>query len=240
MRRTATLLFLIAIFSVPAGAEQPAPGELLDRAIKYHDPENFFLSRPHRLSFLETRPDGPDRRTEALIDVTGGRFEIARRGEVEIAGVIGDGSCAMTLDGRSDVSDEEREKHRLSCERLKLLRDYYTYLWGLPMKLRDPGTRLGEVTKTTFATRDVYGLRVTYDAEVGGDTWIFYFDRASFALNGYRFYHDESKNDGEYIVLEGEHDAEGLRLPKRRAWYTHQGDRHLGTDTLIGLKRLEP
>ncbi len=36
-------------------------------------------------------------------------------------------------------------------------------------------------------------------------------------------------------MLDGELEASGLRLPKRRAWYTHQGDRHLGTDTLTAL-----
>ena len=41
------------------------------------------------------------------------------------------------------------------------------------MKLRDAGTRLGEVTETTFAEREVFGLRVTYEPEVGGDTWYF-------------------------------------------------------------------
>ena len=235
MHRTSLLLSAIALSSLPAAAEPPAAGELLDRAIAYHDPEGRFLLRPHRLSFLETRPGGSDRRTEALIDVPGGRFEITRRAEVEVAGVIDGGRCEMTLDGRSEVSEAERKKHRLGCERLELLRDYYTYLWGLPMKLRDAGTRLGEVTETTFAEREVFGLRVTYEPEVGGDTWYFYFDRASFALTGYRFYHDEAKGDGEYIVLDGELEAAGLRLPKRRAWYTHEDDRHLGTDVLTAL-----
>lgn len=235
MRQTLLLLFSLLLFSPPVSAEPPTAGELLDRAIAYHDPEGRFLTRPHRLAFLETRPGGTDRRTEVLIDVAGGRFEITRRSEVVIAGVIGGGRCAMTLDGRSHVSEEERKEHRLSCERLELLRDYYTYLWGLPMKLRDPGTRLGEVTETTFDDREVYGLRVTYDAEVGSDTWYFYFDRSRFALTGYRFYHDDAKNDGEYILLDGELEAAGLRLPKSRAWYTHQDDRHLGTDVLATL-----
>ncbi|MEO1368819.1 MAG: hypothetical protein AAFX50_16715, partial [Acidobacteriota bacterium] len=60
-------------------------------------------------------------------------------------------------------------------------------------------------------------------------------DRGTAALVGYRFYHDASKNDGEYIVLEGEHAAHGMRLPEGRAWFTHQGDRHLGTDRLLRL-----
>ncbi|MEM7356043.1 MAG: DUF6503 family protein [Acidobacteriota bacterium] len=239
MHRTTLLLSVVLLSSLPVAAAPPSATELLDRSLAYHDPENRFLSRSHQLEFLETRPGGTDRRTTALIDVPAGRFEITRRGEVEIAGVLGNGRCEMTLDGRTEVSDEERETHRLSCERLELLRNYYTYLWGLPMKLRDPGTLLGEVTETTFAEREVFGLRVTYDAEVGGDIWYFYFDRTSAALVGYRFYHDEAKGDGEYIVLDGEHQATGLRLPRSRAWYTHQGDRHLGTDTLTALQARE-
>ena len=75
-------------------------------------------------------------------------------------------------------------------------------------------------------------LRVTYDEGVGDDTWYFYFDPRSYALVGYRFYHDPAKNDGEYIVLEGESEIGSLRLPRTRKWYTHADDRHLGTDTI--------
>ncbi len=32
-------------------------------------------------------------------------------------------------------------------ERARMYRDYLSYLWGLPMKLRDPGTRVDPVTK---------------------------------------------------------------------------------------------
>jgi len=115
------------------------------------------------------------------------------------------------------------------------MRDYYVYLWGLPMKLRDPGTQLGGVKSTTFTDQDAYSLRVTYAPEVGKDVWYFYFDRETAALVGYRFYHDEAKNDGEVIVLEGEYEGHGMRLPESRAWTTHQDDRYLGTDTLLAI-----
>lgn len=221
-------------------AEVPSAEELVSRSIDYHDPDGRFLTGPHRLWFLETRPDGPDRRSEVLIDVPGERFEMVRAGEHEVAGVIEPGRCAMTLDGRSEVSEAERQEHRLTCERLTLMRDYYTYLWALPMKLRDPGTQLGRVSETVFEGEPVYDLRVTYDQEVGGDVWYFYFDRESYALVGYRFYHDESKNDGEVIILDGEVEAEGLRLPKQRTWITHQDERLLGTDVLLALAGPDP
>ncbi len=230
-------IFIVGPFTVGASPASALPSaeDLLEASIAYHDPEGRFLTLAHRLWFLETRPQGPDRRSEVLVDVPGERFEMVRAGEHEVAGVLGPGQCAMTLDGRAEVSAEEREEHRLSCERLKLMRNYYTYLWGLPMKLRDPGTQLGRVSETTFAEREVYDLRVTYSQEVGKDIWYFYFDRQTYALVGYRFYHDEAKNDGEVILLDGEVVAEGLRLPKRRTWITHADDRTLGTDILLAI-----
>lgn len=233
---TLLLVVVSTLFAIPASAEAPSADDLLARSIAHHDPDGKFLTGTWCLTFRETRPGGSDRHSEILVDVPGERFKMLRKGEHEIAGVIDGEHCEMTLDGRSDVTDAEREEHRLSCERLGFMQNYYVYLWGLPMKLRDPGTHLGDVEATTFMDQPVYGLRVTYDADVGGDVWYFYFDRDSSALVGYRFYHDEEKNDGEYIVLEGEHEAHGMRLPESRAWYTHQEERHLGTDILVGLE----
>jgi hypothetical protein len=229
------LLTLLVLGPNPCRAEVPTAEELLALSIAYHDPDGLFFSEPHRLYFLETRPGGADRRSEVLIDIPGEQFEMVRAGEHEIAGEVGPGVCRMTLDGRTEVSEAEQKEHRLSCERLKFMRNYYIYLWGLPMKLRDPGTRLGKVSATTFEDKPVYGLRVTYDDAVGEDIWYFYFDQVSHALAGYRFYHDEAKNDGEVILLEGEVAADGMRLPKRRTWITHGDERLLGTDTLLAI-----
>lgn len=234
--RGALTVAVCLLCALPAtAAETPTAEELLVRSIAHHDPDGRFLTGSWCLSFRETRPNASDRHSEILVDVPGERFRMLRAAEHEVAGVLDGGRCEMTLDGRSDVTDAEREEHKLSCERLRFMRNYYIYLWGLPMKLRDPGTRVGEVEPTTFMDHPVHGLRVTYDADVGGDTWYFYFDRESAALVGYRFYHDEAKNDGEYIVLEGEHEAHGMRLPESRAWYTHQEERYLGTDILVSV-----
>jgi len=77
-------------------------------------------------------------------------------------------------------------------------------------------------------------MKVTYDAEVGGDTWYVYFEPERYRMVGYRFYHDEARGDGEYIVLEGEHAIGGMRIPARRSWYVNADGRYLGTDELIG------
>ncbi len=229
---------VLAAFTASALSAQPTPEMVVERAIAYHDPQNVLMTQAHSFSFLETRPDAPDRHSEVMIDVARDNFRFIRRGEHTVAGRLEQGQCEVSLDGRTELTEEERTEHRLDCDRLERMRNYYVYLWGLPMKLRDPGTRLGAVTRTKLDRRSVYALRVTYDESVGKDTWIFYFDRGNYALVGYRFFHDESKNDGEYIVLDGEARLGRLRLPKHRTWYTHQGNRLLGTDTLESIERV--
>jgi len=76
---------------------------------------------------------------------------------------------------------------------------------------------------------------VTYDPEVGDDIWYFYFHPETYALVGYRFYHNESANDGEYILFSGELESYGIRIPQTRKWYTHKEDKYLGADTLETL-----
>jgi hypothetical protein len=68
---------------------------------------------------------------------------------------------------------------------------------------------------------------------VGKDTWYFYFDPKTLDMEIYQFFHDETKNDGEYILLSDFIDMKGMRIPANRAWYTNLDDKLLGTDVLV-------
>jgi hypothetical protein len=219
--------------------ETPAAEHLVARAIEVHDPDDRFLNRAHRFRFVETRPDGEDRRVEVVVDVPGQRFErrVRREAGDVVARVDGD-RCSATVAGERPDPETARAL-RLTCDRIRWMRDYYTYLWGLPMKLRDPGTRLGDVRAVVFEGREAWRLRVTYDADVGTDVWYVMFDRTTGAMIGYGFYKDEDVGDGEVVVLRGEVAAAGMRLPAERAWTTHLDDRYLGTDTLVSVEPLD-
>ncbi len=224
------------------GAQLPAAEELLTRSIAYHDPEGTWSTRAHELTLSGTRPNGPDRESRVVIDNTDGSFTwyrtLADGSELE-ARVVGEG-CLTLLDGAMPTADQIRE-HDIGCTSLLRMRNYHIYLYGLPMKLRDPGTMLHpDAQQTTFQDRDVYALKVSYDPEVGTDTWYFYLDSETYALVGYRFYHDESINDGEYITLDDEASSGSIRIPKIRAWYTNGDDRHLGTDTVVSIETRFP
>ena len=103
----------------------------------------------------------------------------------KIEGDLGPEGCVWRLDGSSEFTEEEQEKFGLTCPRLERTRNYYVYLWGMPMKLRDPGTLIGNEAKAVdFEGRPAQEVRVTYSEEVGSDVWYFYFDPEDQALIG--------------------------------------------------------
>ncbi len=208
---------------------------VLAKSIAYHDPKGVWDTTIHFMKLYEERPGNGFRLTDIMIDLQEPAFGMKQRRDEEVLQrqMVGE-ECAHQLNGRADLTDAQRSEHRLTCDFTRRMRDYYTYLWGLPMKLQDEGTLLHpQVYRRDFFGDDLLEVRVTYSPEVGGDIWYFYFDPTTYALRGYRFYHDEAANDGEYILLDGEAQVGDLRLPKRRAWYTHGDRRYLGSDVLL-------
>ncbi|NNE30264.1 MAG: hypothetical protein HKN16_11545 [Saprospiraceae bacterium] len=236
-----TLVLLVSLFiSSGVCAQTLSAKELLEKSIAYHDRDGKLMNSDVKLSLNEPRPGGPDRVSEISFLPMKSAFLLKRTaGEDVIRMEVIEGESSFTLNGSSDLSEEETKKFRLSKERVVMMRDYYHYLWFLPMKLNDPGTNLHpEVKPYDFFGTPSLQVKVSYSPEVGTDTWYFYFDPSTFAMVGYRFYKDESKNDGEYILLEGEVQNDGFRIPKTRKWYMHQDDKYLGMDELISIERI--
>lgn len=219
----------------PQEAVPPETGlELLARSAAYHDPEGVWPTVRHTVVVRQERPDGSVRRTPVRLEVPTGDFlyeEETEDGQLR-KGVVGE-ECFASMDG-DPPSEAEVETHRLGCADIQRSRNYYLYLWGLPMKLSDPGTRVSEtIGQDRFDERATLSVKVTYDAEVGSDTWYFHFDPTDYRLVGYKFYHDEAAGDGEYILLRDEREVLGMRLPAVRRWYTNADSTYLGTDTLV-------
>lgn len=225
-------LFLLLITSI--SGQTLTGSQLLDNAIAYHDPEGRWPSFNDALQVTMSTPDKADRVSNMTINLPAEIFQInSQREDILISQTITKGSCQYLLNGSSEISDEDKEKHKLNCDRTKLWQNYYTYLYGLPMKLKDPGTIIDPLTtRKKFKGKEYLVLKVTYDPEVGKDTWYFYFDPATYAMEVYQFFKVEANNDGEYILLTGEETIGGIKMPKSRAWYYNKDDGYLGTDVL--------
>ena len=211
--------------------------ELLDRSIAYHDPHGSWGLGAFKIAEYASRPDGTGSRNVLRIDNARSRFELESSVDGRALTLLVESDRVVArLDGRAKLSADEVERYRLRPEQALWRRNRDLYLWGLPMKLRDPGTRLDpRVKETRFEGRAVYQLRVNYDAGVGSDTWYFFLDRNTCALVGHRFHHDESAGDGEYAVLSEEISGQGLRLPRVRRWYTNKGREPVITHTILSI-----
>ncbi|MGW8121502.1 DUF6503 family protein [Roseivirga echinicomitans] len=232
-------LLLLSTAVLNAQEAQISGSELLSRSIAFHDPNGQWKRVRMELVIDQEMPNGPVRPSNVIIDNPKGIFELSfvKDNHLFTWKVDGRDSTVSYMDYRIVTDSIRADTLQLTPDRARRWRNYYSYLYGLPMKLTDKGTNIDPlVQSTTYDGKPVLALKVTYDKTVGSDTWYFYFHPDTYALSGYRFYHNEAENDGEYILIEGLEIQNGMRIPMHRAWYTNKENRWLGTDRLINLK----
>ncbi len=227
-------LFLLFILTTTMNAQKLTSQEVLDRAIAFHDPENNWKIFSGTMLIEMETPNSELRRTLVDLDFPTQYFKTTvTKGNTTIESELDKGKCTLKLNGETSISQKLMDSLKISCDRAKMTKNYYTYLYGLPMKLKDPGTILDDtVYRKTFKGKEYFVLKTTYEQEVGKDTWYYYFDPKTYAMEVYQFYHDEAKNDGEFILLSELTTVNGIKLPKVRAWYYNKDEKYLGTDIL--------
>ena len=212
------LFLLLLLFPFAEGTAQPLTAEqVLGKALKYHDPKEEWRTFNHQLNFVSERPNGADRLSTVTINNNTGLFELMEDGN----------NMAILMDSCITIPTGK------TCEQVKRIRNYYVYLWGLPMKLKDEGTALDPIVKEEkFEGVACYVLRVPYDQDV----WFFFIDKSNFAMKAYMFLKDEPLREGELIYLDDEVRIGEMRIPKKRKWVTMPDQEVLGTDILTSSK----
>lgn len=176
-------------------------------------------------------PGKPERTSVITLNLPEEYFNLSeqRDGKESFRELNGD-DCRFSDAKGEDVITKTNDEQ---CVRTVMMKNYYTYLYGLPMKLKDPGTILDpEVKKVRFNDKEYLLLRVTYDEAVGSDIWQFYFNPKTYAMEVYQFFKGEDEKTGEYILLSDELEVNGIKMPKDRAWYYNKDGGYLATDRL--------
>ncbi|GAB2497320.1 DUF6503 family protein [Algoriphagus taiwanensis] len=213
------LLTYLAVFALLTSCSFPVSfpttgKEWIEASIRYHDPNGKWNSL--RAGFLveDSLPPGRDSRSYTFsLDNSKSQF-IYRFKDLEFE-VIGDSLHV--------------QKGEVDKERALRLRNYYTFLWGLPMKLMDPGTVIEDSVREEILQGKTYQVvRVPYEKDI----WYFYLNPENYRMEAYKFYQDEPQGKGEIIYLEGEYDFSGMKIPKNRTWYRTEKPEFLGTDML--------
>jgi len=228
--------FLIFFFlgSTFVIAQQLTGVELLNKTIAYHDPNDSWVNFKGEFEVTMQIPNKEDRISDIRMNFPKEYFylNVTRNGTI-VTQTLHKDACKLALNGNTTISEADKKQYNISCERAKTMKNYYTYLYGLPMKLKDKGTIIDpKVTLKTFKGKEYLVLKATYSEDVGEDIWYFYFDPNTYAMEVYQFYHNEAKNDGEYILLEGLEEVSGIKMPKTRKWFYNKDDAFLGADLL--------
>ena len=239
MKKSIFLLFVIFSTSQFFGQEMTGL-QLLEKAIEYHDPNGNWSTFSGTFSITMKTHTKSDRHSMIRVDLPNEYFNLFATQDKTSYGYILDKEKCQIYYNSNIATEEEKTANKLSCERAKMYQNYYTYLYGLPMKLKDAGTIIHEkVALKKFKEKNYLVLKVSYEKEVGEDTWYFYFDPFTYAMEVYQFYHEEEKNDGEFILLSGLETVNGVKMPKKRAWYYNKGEKYLGTDILTVGQRFD-
>lgn len=231
MKKLFTILFLFT--SIISFSQEIIGDELLEKSIQFHDPNHNWETFKGEFFVTMETPKRSPRESRIRINLPEQYFLVkAKRDTIITEYTLDKGNCSFAINGNSSPSEELKKKYSLSCERANLYKNYYTYLYGLPMKLQDEGTIINEkVEKKTFKGKEYLVLKATYSKEIGKDTWYFYFNPKTYAMEVYQFF-KEAKDSGEYIILSGLETINGIKMPKNRAWYYNKDNGYLGTDIL--------
>jgi hypothetical protein len=234
--RFVMLLFLVSLASF---SQNLTGTQLLNKAIEYHDPNNNWPTFNGELFVTTETPNNPKRVSKIIINLPKAYFYLsATKNDITSEYVISKDSCSLGLNGDYKVDEATLKVNNISCERANLYKNYYTYLYGLPMKLKDQGSIVhNKVEQKNFKGKDYLVLKVTYNKAVGSDVWYFYFNPKTYAMEVYQFFKTDDKGDvkpdsGEYILLTEEKTINTIKIPKNRAWYYNKDDGYLGTDIL--------
>ncbi len=233
-------LTLAFIFSFQLVYSQLTGPELLDKTISFHDPNNEWPQLSARFLLEQTRPNRPARKSELILKNGESYCKVTEEheGSDVIVREIKNQTGAVTVNGSETFSQEVSDKYRLSHDRILRTRNYYIYLYGLPMKLKDPGTFVRDEVKTVeFDGKEYLELGITYGEDVGTDEWFFYINPETYAMEGYKFF--QANGNGEFITMEGLSSFGGIRIPKLRKWHTTKDSEFLGADNLIKVELLK-
>ena len=223
MKRLApAFYFLIFLHGCTSESEIPTTGrDYMMKSIAYHDREGLWKQLKATFVIQDSLPAGRDSRSyEFSIDNSQNKLIYKTTG---LHYIVWNDSV--------QVFEGQIEK-----ERALRMRNYYQYLWGLPMKLMDEGTVIEDsVGMEELNGMEYHVVRVPYEK----DTWHFFLEPGTYRLAAYRFFQDEANRKGELIFLQGEEELKGLKIPKNRSWYRTERSEFLGMDRLIEIKPQE-
>lgn len=143
MKKQILLLFILC--SLTNFSQEITGEQLLNRAIKFHDPNNNWSTFSGTFYVTMETPNKSDRESKITINLPNEYFRVrAKRDSISTIYELNKSKCSTSTIGlqfKKELTEKEwKKKIEEDCKKAILYKNYYTYLYGLPMKLKDEGT----------------------------------------------------------------------------------------------------
>ena len=125
-----TYLTLLLLNTTNTLSQEFKGTDLLKKAISYHDPNSKWDSFDGSFIVTSESPKRSIRKSIISLNNSESFFGIeVQQDENIITSILDNNDCSILFNGKFDFSNEIKDKYRLDCERVKYLRNYYTYLY---------------------------------------------------------------------------------------------------------------
>jgi hypothetical protein len=240
--RLSTIFYCLCFFSIGISAQGVLTGtQLLDKCISFHDPKGNWPRLHQKFYFHAKEPQDTAIYEELFLDNRVSFFGHISRpdGKLIEKGIL-DTVYFSRINGDTSMTQEDRKKYRLSKRAIASARNSYVFLYGLPMKLKDKGVKVyPDVKIDTFNNKKYYVLKADFERGKGNDTYYIFIDQKTFAMEGYKFNHNRKPNDGEFIICKGLINAQGIKIPQYRTWYSNESNEYIATDIVERVEKFK-
>jgi Family of unknown function (DUF6503) len=236
MKKATLLIILLSIASLAKA--QLTAYDILQKSIKVHNPNQQWHRLKAKFDMSIVREKHADRFFTIILNLPKKQFFYqVKTDTLQYEQGFEEDKLAISLNGKSAVSEADIIKYDLTQTRTQYLKEVYEYLLLLPMRLQNDSTKLSKTYSTEiFNKTNCYKLTIQYEPINENETWHFFIDTQSFILKGYQFYVKDKTTNGEYIYLEDYATIKGILMPKTKLWYWNKDGSFFRADRILQVR----
>lgn len=236
--KIALLLYLFPVF---LAAQDPtsylSPQQVMSYVIQYYDPADIWDHYRGEMHLYTLRPEGNVSEEDLVIDNASDFYQsTVYTNGTEVVRRMVKGDVYFSIDGRTDITDDERNTYGLDEENMRWYFHHHSMHFGLPMHLRDQGVDLKpKVRRETFNGKKCLvltfaGMPGEHTSPYFADPIHLYVDPADYSVEGIWYENQINQYPSSYVIFNEEIQVGGIRIPKVRTYYRKADSSYWFTD----------
>lgn len=214
------VLISIAFLNISCSNKPKNAIELVNKSVAFHDPNNQWNNLDVLFEFKSSFSWNDSIPEQLLLGIDVPNYSLDYLNtDRKLHYIFTQDSCSTLLGSPS-------------CSDFIWAYNFYIYMWGLPMKLNDPNTKIKQdFTMESINNKEAYAIEVNYENE----DWRFFFDQNTYQLLGFTFIKKDGSNHGEKVIVSDLFEYNGIKFPKIRTFYKLDNNKYIGENEVVKI-----